>query len=81
MKRLKGTIELLRQMRHKPRSIKVCPRCGNNNIRPERSLGFGFLPVTYLCDDCSYRGHLIIETDKENMKADKENNEDIQEVD
>lgn len=68
MKRLKGILEALRRVRHRRTSIKVCPRCGKSNIRPEGSLGFGFLPVIYICEDCGYRGYLIIEVDEEDYE-------------
>jgi len=68
VKRLKGALEALRRVRRTRTNLKICPRCGKANIRPEGSLGFGFLPITYVCEDCGYRGHLIIEVDEENYK-------------
>ncbi|MFB0543826.1 MAG: hypothetical protein ACETVR_03495 [Candidatus Bathyarchaeia archaeon] len=68
MKRLKGTLEALRRVKNRGTRLRVCPSCGKSNIRPEGSLGFGVLPVIYICKDCGYRGHLIIEVDKEDYE-------------
>lgn len=68
MERLKEALKALRRVRYRRASSKICPRCGKSNIRPEGSLGFGFLPIIYVCEDCGYRGHLIIEVDEEDYE-------------
>jgi len=65
MKRLRGVLEVLGEMRHRGATILVCPRCGKTNIYPERSVTLGFLPTIYICRECGYRGHLIAEADDE----------------
>jgi predicted RNA-binding Zn-ribbon protein involved in translation (DUF1610 family) len=65
MKRLKGVLEALSQIKHRRTTILVCPRCGKTRILPERSVTLGFLPTVYVCEDCGYRGYLITEADEE----------------
>ncbi|RLI32573.1 hypothetical protein DRO56_03305 [Candidatus Bathyarchaeota archaeon] len=63
MKTLRGFLEALRQIRRGRGGLKVCPRCGKSHIRMEK-MGLGFLPAIYVCEDCGYRGHLIVEVDE-----------------
>ena len=65
MKRLKGVLEALSQIKHRGTTILVCPKCGKTKIHPERSVTSGFLPTVYVCNDCGYRGNLITEVNKE----------------
>lgn len=71
MKRLKNTLETLRRVKYIRSSLRVCPKCGRSNLKLDNSVGLGFLPAIYICKDCGYRGHLIIEADVENQKKKK----------
>jgi len=68
MKWLKEVLEALSKIKHKGMTPLVCPRCGTNNIRPEKSVTLGLLPTVYVCNDCGYRGHVVAEMDNEDSK-------------
>lgn len=60
---------MLRRSRHEAAGKMVCPRCGKSRIHPGGSLGWGMLPVAYVCEDCGYRGHLVVEVDVDDSRG------------
>ena len=54
-------------------SVKVCPKCGSENVKvdPTNPAGaLGFRTLTYLCGDCSFSGQFFPEIEKEMPHAD-----------
>jgi predicted RNA-binding Zn-ribbon protein involved in translation (DUF1610 family) len=60
---LKGIIEVLKKVKHRSPSPKICPKCGSYCIYSTQN--FGIFPISYKCKDCGYEGTLIIEIDAE----------------
>ncbi|MFW9800051.1 MAG: hypothetical protein ACFFD9_06425 [Candidatus Thorarchaeota archaeon] len=55
----------------KTQKIRVCPRCGNSEIREAKSSVSGWLvPKTYYCSDktCGYSGPVYVEVDVEEVE-------------
>jgi predicted RNA-binding Zn-ribbon protein involved in translation (DUF1610 family) len=50
--------------RKNPKQI-VCPRCGSIKIKPYTSLSSWLTPEEYLCEECGYKGSIILEVEKE----------------
>ena len=50
--------------RRKPTQI-FCPRCASPKIHLFSSLDLWLTPQSYLCDDCGYRGVIVMELEKE----------------
>ena len=50
--------------------IKVCPICGSRNIHLSSSFDGWLTPEIYVCENCGYRGPIIleIEIDKEQLE-------------
>ncbi|MFX0108962.1 MAG: hypothetical protein ACFE7R_11810, partial [Candidatus Hodarchaeota archaeon] len=52
----------------KPGKIRVCPRCGNTELKKAKSSVSGWLvPDTYFCSDeeCGYSGPVFVEVEVE----------------
>jgi len=62
---LKNMIEILKKLKHSKPSIILCPKCGSTKIHPASSLDSWLMPTIYVCDDCGYRGPIIMEIEKE----------------
>jgi len=51
--------------------IKICPRCGSEDISPDLSLdnySSGKIFNSYKCNNCGYSGQFFIEIEKEEIK-------------
>jgi ssDNA-binding Zn-finger/Zn-ribbon topoisomerase 1 len=65
--------EVIRGLRHKridEETIKLCPKCGSNQIVMTSGLNtyprlFGITPEKHLCSECGYCGTIILEQTKE----------------
>tara|TARA_Y100000034_G_C6903115_1_gene418267 strand:- start:2628 stop:2801 length:174 start_codon:yes stop_codon:yes gene_type:complete len=54
-----------------PKYAKICPKCQSLDIRTHNKLTTGFIPSTYICNNCKYEGQIFPEInlkDKENVK-------------
>lgn len=54
--------------------MKICPRCGSEKIRRDKSDWLGFLGFqqSYTCGECDYSGKLFLEIDRERLQEAKE---------
>ncbi|MFP4045689.1 MAG: hypothetical protein ACLFS3_01375 [Candidatus Aenigmatarchaeota archaeon] len=54
--------------------IKICPRCASKKIHREKGDWLRFLGnrPSYECEDCGYRGSLILEIDEDRIDDAKE---------
>ena len=53
-------------------SVKVCPKCGSENVKVDPTnpaSALGFITLTYLCGDCSFSGQFFPEIEKETQHA------------
>ncbi|MEM3464386.1 MAG: hypothetical protein QXL91_05940 [Candidatus Bathyarchaeia archaeon] len=50
--------------RRKPSKI-YCPRCGSPRIHLSSSLDYWLTPKKYVCDECGYKGQIVMELEKE----------------
>ena len=60
---LKDFLGTIREIRHRSPQPKFCPSCGSHRMRQLPAMGI--MPVTYFCEDCGYRGLLVLELEKE----------------
>ena len=69
MVKLKGLIGILKQIKSRKPRPKFCPVCKGHNIYPTSILGF--LPTTYACGDCGYRGVIALEIEEGKEEPDE----------
>jgi transposase-like protein len=46
-------------------AVKVCPKCGSENVKADPSKLPQFHAPSYLCLDCGFTGNLFPEIDKD----------------
>jgi transcription elongation factor Elf1 len=65
MKMLQNVREVLKSLKHgKPKKI-YCPRCLSPKINLSSSLDIWLTPQNYFCQNCGYKGPIIMELEKE----------------
>jgi predicted RNA-binding Zn-ribbon protein involved in translation (DUF1610 family) len=65
MKFLEDLREVFKTLkRRKPTKI-YCPRCGSPRIHLSSSLDYWLTPKKYVCDECGYKGPIVMELEKE----------------
>ncbi|MGB9714724.1 MAG: hypothetical protein ACPLZC_07110 [Candidatus Bathyarchaeales archaeon] len=65
MKFLEDLREVFKTLkRRKPTKI-YCPRCGSPRIHLSSSLDYWLTPKKYVCDECGYKGQIVMELEKE----------------
>jgi len=57
--------EVLKGIKHRKPGKKYCPRCGSQKLKLSSSLDFWLTPAQYVCQECGYKGPLIMELDEE----------------
>jgi len=59
-----GFKEFLKSLKRRHKGTLICPICGSKNVVLMPFTGW-LLPSTYMCKDCGYIGHLVVEVDEE----------------
>ena len=63
MKKTDGIRDVFKHAKHhKPAQI-YCPRCASPKIALSSSLAVWLTPKEYFCEDCGYRGIIVMELD------------------
>jgi len=65
MNMLKSIREIFKTIKFRKPAKKYCPRCGSPRIHLSSSLDYGITPKKYVCENCGYRGPLVMEIEKE----------------
>ncbi|HLC55909.1 MAG TPA: hypothetical protein VJJ23_01605 [Candidatus Nanoarchaeia archaeon] len=52
--------------------IKICPKCRSLNIKVENALTTGFLPNSYICINCKYKGMIFPEIEISRLEKGKD---------
>ena len=61
----KEFLKLLKRLKHRGATLKVCPVCGSTNIKLSSRCDGWITPIQYVCRDCGYKGPIILELEKE----------------
>jgi transcription elongation factor Elf1 len=65
MKMLQNVREVLKSLKHgKPKRV-YCPRCCSPKITLSSSLDIWLTPQNYICQECGYKGPIVMELEKE----------------
>ncbi|RLI24860.1 MAG: hypothetical protein DRO52_04905 [Candidatus Hecatellales archaeon] len=63
---LKRLISILSKLRHEgfKRRKLFCPRCGSPKLKPYSPLDGWLTPSQYVCEECGYRGAIVLEAEE-----------------
>ena len=70
LKDLREVLRGLKKEKLAKRTPKFCPRCGSSKIKVSSSFDtyprmYGLTPRQYVCEDCGYRGPIVLELEGE----------------
>ncbi|MEM3464180.1 MAG: hypothetical protein QXL91_04890 [Candidatus Bathyarchaeia archaeon] len=65
MRFLEDLREVFKALKHREPSKIYCPRCGSSRIHLSSSLDYWLTPKKYVCDECGYKGQIVMELEKE----------------
>lgn len=61
---LKDLREILKGMKRRSQTIKLCPKCGSPKLKLSSSFDIWLTPEQYICKNCGYKGPIILEVEK-----------------
>jgi len=70
---LQNLREVVRSLKHRQPAPKLCPRCGSPRLRLSSRFDIWLFPEQYVCDNCGYKGPIVMELEKEETKEQKAN--------
>ena len=65
---LRNFREVVKNLKHRRPSAKLCPRCGSPKLRLSSRFDIWLFPEQYICVNCGYRGPVVMELVKEETK-------------
>jgi len=68
---LKNLNEILRSMKRRKQTIKLCPRCGSPKLKLSSSFDIWLTPEQYVCKNCGYKGPIIMEIEEKEENSHK----------
>jgi C4-type Zn-finger protein len=74
MKKPDGIRDILKNTKHRKPTQIYCPRCASSKIQLSSSLAMWLTPKEYFCENCGYRGIIVMELEED--KDDKEKEEE-----
>jgi len=64
---LRNFREVVKNLKHKRASPKLCPRCGSPNLGLSTRFDVWLLPEQYVCSQCGYKGPVTLELEQEEI--------------
>ncbi len=64
-------IDVVKALKHQPKSPIACPRCGSLNVSGSTGMDGWMVPSLYLCRDCGYAGRIALEVDTEDLTRER----------
>jgi len=61
---LKNLRDVLKSMKRKSPTMKLCPRCGSPKLRLSSSFDVWLTPEQYICENCGYKGPIVMELEE-----------------
>jgi len=61
---LQSIREVVNNLKHNRPTPKLCPKCGNPKLRLSTSFDGWFFPEQYVCEQCGYKGPIVLELEK-----------------
>jgi predicted RNA-binding Zn-ribbon protein involved in translation (DUF1610 family) len=66
---LRNILEVFKTLKYHGPSKIYCPRCGSPRIHLSSSLDYWLTPKNYVCDECGYRGPIVMELEEDAGKT------------
>jgi predicted RNA-binding Zn-ribbon protein involved in translation (DUF1610 family) len=54
-------------MKRRNKTIKLCPKCRSSKLKLSSSFDVWLTPEQYVCENCGYKGPIILEVEEENF--------------
>jgi C4-type Zn-finger protein len=71
--------KVFKNVKHRKFTQIFCPRCASPKIHLFSGLDIWLTPRSYLCDDCGYRGVIVMELEKEEQEEKQVNTNEKEE--
>ena len=68
---LKDLGEILKGMKRRNQTIKLCPKCGSPKLKLSSSFDVWLTPEQYVCENCGYTGPVIMEVEEKEVNSHK----------
>jgi C4-type Zn-finger protein len=72
MKKPDGIRDILKNTKHRKPTQIYCPRCASPEIQLSSSLAMWLTPKEYFCENCGYRGIIVMELEEDKDAKEKE---------
>jgi predicted RNA-binding Zn-ribbon protein involved in translation (DUF1610 family) len=69
MEILSNIREVLKNLKHTKHAKIYCPRCASPQIHLSSSFDFWLTPTKYACENCGYKGPIVMELEKEENES------------
>ncbi|RLG92784.1 MAG: hypothetical protein DRO36_00040 [Candidatus Hecatellales archaeon] len=56
---------LLKKKSNNKKTMFVCPRCGSLKVYPSSWMNGWLTPTQYVCENCGYKGPILLKLEKE----------------
>jgi len=56
--------EVFRGLKRRKPAPELCPVCGSSKLRLSSRFDSWLIPVRYVCEDCGYKGPIIMEKEE-----------------
>ena len=65
---LKDLREVFKGLKRGRLASKLCPVCGSSKLRLSSSFDIWLTPVQYICENCGYKGSIVMEIEEGEKK-------------
>jgi len=62
---LKNLREVVKNLKHAQPTPKLCPRCHSPKLKLSSRFDIWLFPEQYICQNCGYKGPIVLELEKE----------------
>jgi len=62
---LQNLCEVLKGLKRRGATKKLCPRCGSSELRLSSRFDIWLTPEQYICESCGYKGPIVMEVEDE----------------
>jgi hypothetical protein len=73
MPKLQNLRDTLKNLKHAPPTPRLCPKCHSPKIQLSTRFDGWLLPLQYVCQQCGYKGPIILELEKTEQEPENQN--------
>jgi uncharacterized Zn finger protein (UPF0148 family) len=64
--------EVVKRLKHRYETQKYCPICGSPRLKLAGGADFWLMPGKFVCQDCGYKGFIVMEKDDDEAPKEDE---------